>query len=99
MSQENVDRLRRAYDAYCREDFNAAVESFHPGVEFFPPGGQPPYRSIESFRPWRASRASEKISGTTCRKTIDARELLPAADERVSLVESLRGSAGTQRAR
>jgi len=40
MSQENVDKAREFIDAYNRRDFDAAVEDFHPGIEWVLPEGQ-----------------------------------------------------------
>src|SRR4051812_4386624 len=33
-----IDALRRTYEAFNRGDFDAAVESAHPEIEFIPPG-------------------------------------------------------------
>ena len=52
MSEENVEALRRALATFNRQDFDAVGEFVHPDIEFFPPGDQPPYRGIESFRRW-----------------------------------------------
>jgi ketosteroid isomerase-like protein len=40
MSQENVDKARGFIDAYNRRDFDAAVESFDPEIEWVLPEGQ-----------------------------------------------------------
>jgi ketosteroid isomerase-like protein len=40
MSQENVDKTRDFVDAYNRRDFDAAVEHFHPQVEWVLPAIQ-----------------------------------------------------------
>jgi ketosteroid isomerase-like protein len=37
VSQENVDKARAFIEAYNRRDFEAAVESFDPGVEWILP--------------------------------------------------------------
>lgn len=52
LSDQNIEKVRRWFDALNREDFDAALELAHPGVEFVPPGGQPPYRGTESVRRW-----------------------------------------------
>lgn len=62
MSRENVDlvaRVRRAYDAYSRGDFNAATEWVHPEVELVPAGGQPPIRGVADYRAWMEPDAFE----------------------------------------
>ena len=60
MSEKNIDKLRRAYEAFNRRDFDAALVIAHPDVEFSPPGDQPPYRGIESFRAWMEPDAFEE---------------------------------------
>ena len=52
MSQENVEKLRRAYDAFSRGDFDEALTIAHPDIEFFPPDDAVPYRGIERVRDW-----------------------------------------------
>ena len=52
MSGENVEQLRRAYEAFSRGDFNAAIEVAHPEIEFVRAGGQAPVRGADAFRAW-----------------------------------------------
>ncbi len=40
MSQQNVDKARGFIEAYNRRDFDAAVESFDPEIEWVLPEGQ-----------------------------------------------------------
>jgi hypothetical protein len=40
MSQENVDKARAFIDAYNRRDFDAAVESFDPEIDWVLPAHQ-----------------------------------------------------------
>ena len=40
MSQENVDKSRHFIDAYNRRDFDAALENFHPDVDWVLPAQQ-----------------------------------------------------------
>ena len=47
-----IRTLRRAYDAFSRGDFDAAIEIAHPEIVFIPPGGQQPIRGVSSFRAW-----------------------------------------------
>ena len=49
---ENIETLRRAYEAFNRGDFDAAIEIAHPDVEFFLPGGQSPLRGADALRAW-----------------------------------------------
>jgi len=59
MTQESVERLRRAYDAFSRLDFDAALEFAHPEIEFVPPTGDP-YRGIARFREWMEPDAFDR---------------------------------------
>ena len=60
MSQENVETLRAAYEAFNRGDFDAAMELAHPEIEFIRPGGQLPLRGAEAFRGWMEPDAFEE---------------------------------------
>ena len=53
-------RLRRAYDAFSRGNFDRAMEIAHPDVEFVPPGGQAPVRGAKAFRAWMEPDALEE---------------------------------------
>src|SRR3954449_11336888 len=55
-----IDALRRTYEAFNRGDFDAAVESAHPEIEFIPPGGQAPLRGAEALRAWMEPDAFEE---------------------------------------
>ena len=50
--QEIISRLRGAYEAFSRADFDTAIEVAHPDVEFVPPGGQSPLRGADALRAW-----------------------------------------------
>jgi ketosteroid isomerase-like protein len=50
--EEIIARLRRAYEALNRGDFDAAIEFAHPEAELVPPGGQAPLRGAEAVRAW-----------------------------------------------
>jgi ketosteroid isomerase-like protein len=58
---EAVARLRRAYEAFNRGDFDAAVEvgRVHPDIEYVPPGGQAAVQGIAQFRAWMEPDAFE----------------------------------------
>jgi ketosteroid isomerase-like protein len=57
--QENIASLRRAYEAFNRGDFDAAVEMLHPDVEYVPPGRQSSLRGAAAFRAWMEPDAFE----------------------------------------
>jgi ketosteroid isomerase-like protein len=52
MPPENAKTARRWLEALSDEDFDAALALVHPDVELVPPGGQAPYRGVESMRAW-----------------------------------------------
>ena len=58
--QEIINSLRRAYGAFSRADFDAAVEIAHPDIEFVPPGGQSPLRGADALRAWMEPDAIEE---------------------------------------
>ena len=59
MSQENVETARRWLAAVADEDVAAASALVHPDVVLVPPGGQPPYKGIDSMRRWMEPDAFE----------------------------------------
>ena len=55
MSQENVEIVRRVYDALNHSDWDAAFEAAEPDVELVPPDRSPasaPVRGVEEVRAW-----------------------------------------------
>ena len=54
MSQENVEMVRRGFDAYQRGDLDAAVTDFASDCEFVPtgalPGGRGVYKGPEGYK-------------------------------------------------
>jgi ketosteroid isomerase-like protein len=57
MSQENVEIVRRWFEAFSNQDFEAAIALVHHDVVFVPPGDQAPYKGAESFRRWMEPEA------------------------------------------
>ncbi len=57
--QKNVERLRRAYEAFNRGDFDTAIEFVNPEFEFVRAGGQSRVRGAEAFRAWMEPNALE----------------------------------------
>jgi ketosteroid isomerase-like protein len=57
--QEVVNRLRGAYEAFNRAEFDTAMEVAHPEIEFIPPGGQSPLRGADAMRAWMEPDAFE----------------------------------------
>ena len=58
--QAIVERLRRAYDAFSRADFDAATRFAHPEIEFSPRGGQGTLRGTAALRTWMEPDAFEE---------------------------------------
>jgi ketosteroid isomerase-like protein len=52
MSHEKVEKLRAAYEAFNRGDFDAAVALAHPDAEFARPGLEPTLRGAAAIREW-----------------------------------------------
>lgn len=50
--EETVARLRRFYESFNRNDFDAATEIAHPEIEFLRPLGQPPLIGADALRAW-----------------------------------------------
>jgi limonene-1,2-epoxide hydrolase len=59
MLEENIGRVRRALDAYNREDFDAANENAHPEIELVPAGGQTTIKGVARLRAWMEPDAFE----------------------------------------
>ena len=59
MSEENLEKLRRAYEAFSRGDFDTAIEIAHPEIEFVRVGGQSSVRGADAFREWMEPDAIE----------------------------------------
>jgi ketosteroid isomerase-like protein len=66
---ELVAEVRRAFDAYSRGDFDAAMKNVHPQIEFVPPGGQHPIKGAAGFRAWMEPDAfeSQAVEPLDCR--------------------------------
>jgi ketosteroid isomerase-like protein len=59
MSEELIAKLKAGYEGFNRGDYDVALGLVHPDVEFFPPGGQAPYRGAEAFGRWMEPDALE----------------------------------------
>jgi ketosteroid isomerase-like protein len=57
--EQMIERVRRAYEAFNRGDFDAAIEIAHPDVVFVRPGGQAEIRGAEGMRAWMEPDAFE----------------------------------------
>ena len=78
MSQENVEKARDFIDAYNRRDFDAAVESFDPEIEWVLPERQ----SSDSCRgPDEIRRFWEGLDETFEELRLDPQEFVDAGDQ------------------
>jgi ketosteroid isomerase-like protein len=58
---EQLEKLRRAYEAFSRGHFDAANEIAHPEIEFVRAGGQSTIRGARAFRAWMEPDALEDL--------------------------------------
>jgi ketosteroid isomerase-like protein len=60
MSQENMEKLRAAYESFSRGDFDAAIELARPDAEFIRPGVEAPLMGAAAIREWMEPDAFEE---------------------------------------
>ena len=77
MSQENVDKTLAFIEAYNRRDFDAAVEDFHPEVEWVLPALQ---RSDSCKGPEEVKRFWIGLDETFAELRLDPQQLVDAGD-------------------
>ena len=58
--QEIIAKLRRAYEAFSRGDFDTAIEMAHPEIEFVSPAEQSRLRGADALRAWMEPDAFEE---------------------------------------
>jgi len=84
MSQENLEIVRRVYDALNHSDWDAAFEAAKPDVELVPPDRSPasaPVRGVEEVRAWAADQQE-----TVGDLSIEVEELIEADQSIVALI-------------
>jgi uncharacterized protein len=85
MSQENVDKLRAAFDAFNRGDLDGLVADLGPDFEYIPTGGLPDtdesYRGPDEFKRFMGWLADEFDDAQ-----MDAHEFIDAGDQVVASV-------------
>jgi ketosteroid isomerase-like protein len=57
--EDLIERLRRVYERFNAEDFDAAIEMAHPDIVFARPGGQSEVRGVDALRAWMEPDAFE----------------------------------------
>ena len=77
MSQENVDKTHDFIAAYNRRDFDAAVEFFHPRIEWVLPALQ---ESDSCIGPEEVKRFWEGLDETMDELRLDPQEFVDAGD-------------------
>lgn len=78
MSQENVDKARDFISAYNRRDFDAAVESFDPEIDWVLPARQ---RSDSCRGPDEVKRFWEGLDETFDEVRLEPQEFIDAGDQ------------------
>jgi ketosteroid isomerase-like protein len=58
--EEIIAGLRRIYEAFNRGDFEAALQTARPDIEFARPGGQSSVRGVAALRAWMEPDAFEE---------------------------------------
>ena len=76
MSQENVERAKRALVAVGAADYDSALALMHPDIELFPPGEQAPHKGTDSVRRWMEPEAFAE-------QLIDPLDFIDAGDRKV----------------
>ena len=79
MSQENVDRLRRGYEAFARRDLDAALEMMDPNIEAHDAPEAPD--ATVHYGPDAVRRDWEQMFALFEDFTIDIEEVFDAGDE------------------
>jgi ketosteroid isomerase-like protein len=100
MSQANVEIVRRALEAWQRDDFDTWLSAcdpdieWHPGLERLVEGTESTYRGHEGMRRfWRAYRTElENFE-------VEAQELRDAGDDRVVILGGFRWARPVERDR
>ena len=57
--EDLIERLRRSYELFNAEDFDAAIEMAHPDIVFVRAGGQSEMRGADALRAWMEPDAFE----------------------------------------
>ena len=95
MSEENVETVRRVYDAFGEGDFVRALEEGEPDFEWIPPGQdvQGPVQGLESLR-----RFLEDQNEAFEDLRVEAEELKDHGDQVLALIR-VRGRVSRKRRR
>jgi ketosteroid isomerase-like protein len=83
MSEENVEVVRRMYEAWKRGDFEATLAFFHPDVEWSEPPDNPGARTWHGHEGVQGAAASWMGAWENYR--FELRELIDCGDDRVLL--------------
>jgi ketosteroid isomerase-like protein len=57
--EDLIEQLRRVYELFNAEDFDAAVELAHPDIVFARPGAQSEVKGVDALRAWMEPDAFE----------------------------------------
>jgi ketosteroid isomerase-like protein len=78
MSQENIEIVQAAFEAWSRRNWDAAVKHAAPDAEFDWSRAYGPYRGVYRLDQWR--RLIEDFSGTFDSARIEAREFIDGGE-------------------
>jgi ketosteroid isomerase-like protein len=80
---DRLEIVRRSYEAFNRQDFDAAVGHAHPEIEYQPVDGREPIRGVSAYRQWMEPDAFEAMAVTlvdveSCGERVLVRQLAKA---------------------
>ena len=91
MSEENIEIIRRVYDAFSRRDFDGAAQYLHRDFEIYPAIAGPDWRGHYRGRDG-AKEFWEVITEVWEALTVEFKETIEAPDNRILAVEHWRSS-------
>jgi ketosteroid isomerase-like protein len=59
VTDDHVEKLKRAYAAFSRGDFEGALTHAHPDIEYIPADGAAQVRGVDAFGAWMEPDAFE----------------------------------------
>ena len=80
---EIVRRVRAAYDAFNRGDFDGVAALVHPDVEYIPVGDQPPLRGRDQLRAWMEPSAFDRQVIEPVEVTVAGNKILVRAHTKI----------------
>jgi len=94
MSQENVELVRRSFDAWNVGDLAGWISMHHPEVEVVPPEGWPEAERPRSREEWLAQ--ARRILDSWAAQRVEAKQIVDTAERVVVLFEWVTRGKGSQ---